>query len=197
MSYQRLPDITPYNQYKGSQPIVDFFRGIHDYIDLRYYQGMTAEDNKIKSGWQPSAAVNLEIADCDINTDWIIYLAANKYGIEPPRLSGTPSLWDIILYDSGYKWDDLAATESLTMDFFRRICLTIINQRFRRWNIPYIYELFSGLTGISPDKFHVTANGNDFAVSCDEQLGINLTSLFLYYQDLFGVPVGVSIAFLL
>lgn len=197
MSYQRLPDITPYNQYKGSQPIADFFKKLHDYIDLRYYQGMTAEDNKIKSGWQPSAAVNLEIADCSIVTDWIINLAKNKYGIDPPRLSGTPSLWDIILYDSGFAWDDLSATESLTMDFFRRICLAIINQRFRRWTIPYIYELFSDLTGISPDKFHVTTNGNDFSVSCDEQLGENLTSLFLYYQDLFGVPVGVTITFLL
>lgn len=197
MSYQRLPDITPYNQYKGSQPIVDFFKKFRDYIDLQYYQGMTAEDNQIKSGWQPSAAVNLEIADCDIITDWIIHLAKHKYGIEPPRLSGTQSLWDIIYYDSGFAWDELAATESLTMEFFRRICLVIINQRFRRWTIPYIYQLFSDLTGISPDKFHVTARGNDFSVSCDEQIGENLTGLFMYYQDLFGVPVGVTITFLL
>lgn len=195
--YQRLPDITLYNQYRGSQPIVDFFKKFRDYIDLRYYQGMAAEDNQIKSGWQPSAAVNLEIADCDITTDWIIYLSANKYGIETPRLAGTSSLWDIIYYDSGFAWDDLAATESMTMDFFRRICLAIINQRFRRWNIPYIYELFSQLTGIPKDKFHVTAKGNDFSVSCDEQTGSNMTSLFLYYQDLFGVPVGVTITFLL
>lgn len=197
MSYQRLPDIRLYNQYRQSQPVVDFFEKFRDYIDLRYYQGKVAEDNKIKSGWQPSAAVNLEIADCDISTDWILYLAKHKYGIEPPRLSGTPSLWDIIYYDSGFSWDDLAATESLTMEFFRDICLAIINQRFRRWNIPYIYELFSQLTGIPKDKFHVTARGNDFTVSCDETFGSNLTSLFIYYQDLFGVPEGVTITFLL
>lgn len=195
--YRRLPDIAPYNQYRSSQPIVDFFKKFLDYIDSRYYQGLAAEENKIESGWQPSAAVNLELADCDITTDWIINLAAAKYGINPPRLSGTPSLWDIILYDSGYAWDDLSSTESLTMEFFRRICLAAVNQRFRRWTVPYLYQLFSELTGIAPDKFHVTAAGNDFSVSCEEEFGVNLTSLFLNYSDLLGVPVGVTITFLL
>ena len=179
------PTIKLWQQYRKNDPAVNFFAWLRDYWQDKYFDYVMDE-------------IVPQLSSCNADTEYIQFLATYWYGIVRPVDVTSVLRYDTTLnYDEGAIYDYRADAGVIAREQFKNMIDFILDWTEHDWNIPLLYKMIMGFTGVAGEDITIEQDSTRpdvFLISLpNNNLTLLFRSLIINYASVWNLPFGITL----
>lgn len=179
------PEVKLYQQYRKNDPALNFFAWIRDYWQSKYFDYI----------WN---TIVPQLSTCNATSEYIQFFAYYWYGIiRPVDVTGVHRYDDPDIKWNDSQYDYRADAGLISKEDFKNMIDFILDWTSGDWNIPTLFRMVNGFTGIAGKDISIQQDSTRpdvFLIVIPNTAKASLfSSLVLNYKAKWNLPAGINI----